>query len=198
MGFYASLDIEALLARNGIRMDGFGRVLDFGCGPGRVIRYWQHLPGEVYGSDYNDSAVAWCRRHLPFTFNVNGPEPPLTYNDEMFDFIYALSVFTHLDGQQQTAWLEELMRVLRPGGYLMFTTHGDRWLGSLSDEEVSRFGRNELVLRGYGAVGSNAYGAYQSADNVRRELLAGKDIVDYAPWGAVGVGGQDAWLVRKS
>lgn len=197
-GLAAADDIQVLLRRNGMAMVDFRRVLDFGCGSGRVIRYWQELPGEVHGSDYNESAIVWCRQNLPFAFNVNGVEPPLAYNDETFDFVYALSVFTHLDGPRQRAWLEELMRVVRPGGHLMFTTHGDRWLRSLSEEQISRFRLGELVLKGDGSVGSNSFGAFQSSDQVRRELLAGKDIVDYAAWGSVGTGGQDSWLVRKS
>jgi ubiquinone/menaquinone biosynthesis C-methylase UbiE len=61
-------------------------------------------------------------------FEVNGLAPPLAYEANHFDFIYALSVFTHLPESLQTAWMSELARVLKPGGYLLMTTHRECYL----------------------------------------------------------------------
>src|SRR5436305_15224404 len=41
-------------------------VLDFGCGCGRVTRYWSDFHGQVAGSDVDAPAVEWCRANLPF------------------------------------------------------------------------------------------------------------------------------------
>jgi SAM-dependent methyltransferase len=92
-------------------------VLDFGCGCGRVTRYWSDFAGTVSGGDMSTRAVDWCRENLPFArFEVNRLEPPLTFEDESFDLAYALSVFTHLTDELQLAWRDELRRVLRPDG----------------------------------------------------------------------------------
>src|SRR5439155_14229287 len=108
-----------------VALDDVRAVLDFGCGCGRVTRYFHGLAGEVAGSDVSDAAIEWCRANLGFgRFEVNGPAPPLVFEDESFDLVYALSVFTHLTDDLQLAWRDELRRVLRPDGRLLLTTHG--------------------------------------------------------------------------
>jgi hypothetical protein len=50
-------------------------ILDWGCGPGRIIRHLPALlPGsQITGSDYNAGTIAWCRVHLPgITFKKTG------------------------------------------------------------------------------------------------------------------------------
>ena len=117
-GKKAAESIVSSLARVGLNLEDFESVLDFGCGCGRVVRYWKDLDGPaIYGSDFNSKLIEWCQENLRFAkFTVNGLEPPLEYPDDFFDFIYALSVFTHLTEELQDAWVVELARVLRPGG----------------------------------------------------------------------------------
>jgi len=42
--------------------------------------------------------------------------PPMSYEDNMFDFVYSISIFTHLPEDMQFAWLQELQRITKPGG----------------------------------------------------------------------------------
>src|SRR5262249_53918525 len=108
-----------------VDLDGLSSVLDFGCGCGRVTRYWSDFAGGVHGSDVSADAIAWCRANLTFAdFQSNGLAPPLAAGDQSYDLVYALSVFTHLTAELQLAWRDELRRVLRPGGRLLVTTHG--------------------------------------------------------------------------
>ena len=100
------------------------KVLDFGCGCGRVVSAFQScLPqAHFYGTDAEADLIAWPRRHLKDAeFQVNSVVPPLSYPDHSFDLIYAISVFTHLDEEQQFAWLEELRRTAKPGALLILT-----------------------------------------------------------------------------
>lgn len=107
------------------RHDGI-RVLDFGCGCGRSSRFLQAVSKlDVYGSDVNRDLVDWCAANLKdVTTKVNEVQPPLSFDDEQFDFIYSLSVFTHLPETAVLAWLDELARVTADNGIVLLTTQG--------------------------------------------------------------------------
>ena len=120
-------DLRALLDSQGRTFSSFERVLDFGCGCGRVLRHLE--PGiartEFHGTDIDPEAIAWCEESVPnVRWSTNTDLPPTRYEDEAFDLVYSISVFTHLDERFQLAWLDELRRITRPGGLLILTTHG--------------------------------------------------------------------------
>ena len=107
------------------------RVLDFGCANGRILRQFAPLAQadhtkEFWGCDIDAIRVLWCEENLapPFHFFVNTSHPHLPFADGYFDFIYAYSIFTHID-DLFTSWLLELRRVLRPNGYLLITLHDE-------------------------------------------------------------------------
>jgi SAM-dependent methyltransferase len=72
----------------------FSRVLDFGCGPGRVVRHWATIDGPAFfGCDYNPRSVAWDQQNLEFArFSQNSLAPPLPYESRAFDLCYSVSV----------------------------------------------------------------------------------------------------------
>jgi SAM-dependent methyltransferase len=102
------------------------RVFDFGCGCGRMSRFLNTVQNVIpFASDINADHVAWCASNLDrVTTKVNGTAPPLPFEDGAFDLGYSLSIFTHLDEPAASAWLEDLSRVLTPGGILILSTHG--------------------------------------------------------------------------
>ena len=107
------------------------RVLDFGCGWGRMIRLFLRdvAPENLVGCDVLPDMVALCRSlRLRATFEVNPPEPPTDFPDGSFDVIYAYSVFSHLSETLHIAWLREFRRLLRPNGILVATTHSRRFI----------------------------------------------------------------------
>ena len=174
-------------------------VLDFGCGCGRVTRYWESFAGTVRGSDVSAKAVEWCRANLPFAgFETNGLAPPLAFSDESFDLVYALSVFTHLTADLQLAWRHELRRVLRPGGLLLITTHGRAYAPRLTEDERARFEKGELVVRWGAVAGTNLCSAYHPEQYLRDTFADGFTFVELEPEGARGNPTQDLVLLRRS
>src|SRR5204863_651783 len=129
--------ISELLGRHGYDVSELGSVLDFGCGSGRVLRHWHDRSGtRLHGSDYNPLLIDWCRRNLDFAaYEVNGEEPPLDLPDGELDLVYALSVFSHFDIDSQLAWMDELIRIVRPGGLIMVTVPGERWIALLEPDD---------------------------------------------------------------
>ena len=121
------------------------RVLDFGCGCGRTLRWLVNDGAEFHGVDVDREAIEWCKEHLERArFLVNGQEPPLPYPVGHFNAIYCLSVFTHLDESMQDLWLAELSRVLKPGGVLLLSVHGEEAAKELDGE-----GRETLERAGF-------------------------------------------------
>jgi SAM-dependent methyltransferase len=111
----AEVSIRAALERAGAPIASLKAILDFGCG--RVIRRWHDLDARICGGDLSNPAIMWCRANLPFAeVDVNQLEPPLSYDDASFDLVYALSVLTHLPVDTQRARLNEMRRVIGPGG----------------------------------------------------------------------------------
>ncbi len=162
-----------LLEKNGLDMDGFNDILDFGCGCGRVLRFWKNLTHtRVYGTDYNPSLIKWCENNLPFArVSVNGACSRTDYSDNFFDLVYAISVFTHLSMEMQSFWLDELIRITKPGGYIILTVHGVSRTSALSEEQLKQFRNGELVVRGEKYFGTNICGAYHPRHYLER--LAG-------------------------
>jgi SAM-dependent methyltransferase len=192
--------VRDALARAGVHLAGLDAMLDFGCGCGRVTRYWADFEGHsVAGSDQDAVAVAWCRENLPFArFETNALAPPLAFASGAFDVVYALSVFTHLTEELGLAWRDELRRVLRPGGHLLLSTHGGHYRDRLDAEEGARFDRGELVVRWESVAGTNLCSAFHPEAYVRDALSEGFEVVDFQPEGARGNPHQDLVLLRKA
>lgn len=200
LGRAAADSIRETLIRNGLSPEQFRTVLDFGCGVGRVIRHWPAMSSaKLHGTDYNPRMIDWNREHLRFArFDLNQAVPPLRYGDGSFDFIYALSVLTHLPETLQHAWMRELWRVLEPGGCLLITTHGDHHLDQLEPLQQQRFRAGEMVVKNESVAGSNFCNAFHPQSWVRSHLVDGFTVVDFIAAGASGNPGQDIYLLKKS
>jgi len=105
--------------------------LDFGCGWGRIGRFFlrDFDAKDMVGVDIDPDMVAFCAgADLPGRFETIANDQPLPFADGQFRLITAYSVFTHLPPHLFRAWLGELLRVLAPGGQLVFTVEPPRFL----------------------------------------------------------------------
>jgi SAM-dependent methyltransferase len=191
--------IRDLLAADGAPIEELEAILDWGCGCGRILRHWATLDGtRVYGCDINPKMVAWCNANLPFAdVAANELLPPLPHPDASLDFVYALSVLTHLPEKLQHAWIGECHRILKPGGRLLFSTMGEHYLElqRLSEAERRSFESGNLVVLYAGAPGTSLCSAYHPPAYVREQLAADFDPVAFRA--AAEDGRHDIHLLRK-
>lgn len=107
----------------------FGPILDFGCGYGRMIRFYLNdlSSDQLYGVDTDSNILNELRKsNVPGTFSRIDSMGSLPLPDGHFGTIYAYSVFTHLPEDVQSHWLAEIGRVLKPGGVFVATVESPR------------------------------------------------------------------------
>jgi len=122
----ADLVLRALTASR-VPLASGARVLDFGCSSGRGVRVLAAARPDVtwLGCDPNPEAIAWAGSHLPGVEWFTSPNaPPLPLDDGTLDVAYAISIWSHFAPGPARAWLDEMHRLIRPGGALVLTVHG--------------------------------------------------------------------------
>jgi ubiquinone/menaquinone biosynthesis C-methylase UbiE len=132
------------------------RILEIGCGVGRVTRALARVFGEVHGVDVSGEMIARAKdalREFPniFLYQNNGKDlsvlPALA-----FDFAYSRIVFQHIPSREIIEnYVREVHRILRPGALFKFqvqgdvsleTTPDDTWLGaSFSEPQAAAMAR---------------------------------------------------------
>lgn len=178
------------------------KILDWGCGPGRIIRHLPTVIGngcEYYGTDYNSKTIDWCSKNIQnIHFNNNTLEAKLPYPDNFFDAIYGISIFTHLSEQLHYSWYNELVRVLKPNGILFLTTQGDNFIVKLTDNELGDYNQGKLIVRGKVKEGHRTFSAFHPKGFMLK-LFSDTEIMEHvvpAPEKNKGLP-QDIWIVKK-
>jgi ubiquinone/menaquinone biosynthesis C-methylase UbiE len=101
-------------------------LLDLGCGRGRWLEFYAAQGAKVTGIDISNDAIEMCRKK---DFNVyQGNIDELRFADDSFDFVNSVTVIQHVVPEDQGKAIEEVQRVLKPGGYaiLLENTSNDR------------------------------------------------------------------------
>jgi ubiquinone/menaquinone biosynthesis C-methylase UbiE len=116
--------VLACVAELGIRLDWNTPALDFGCGVGRLTQALAaHFP-ECWGIDISPTMISLAEKYSQdlsrCRFLLNDREHLEGLQDNYFGFIYTSIVLQHMAEKLSRQYLSELVRVLKPGGTLVF------------------------------------------------------------------------------
>jgi SAM-dependent methyltransferase len=176
------------------------RICEWGCGTGKTVRHL--VTGDpqlrVYGTDYDPRVIRWCAANIPNAmFTRNQLDPPLPFDDDFLDILYSFSVYTHLPPDLQARWLAEQLRVVRPGGLVSLSVHGDAYQHRLTPAQHEQYRTAGVVVHGGTGAGGPWFTSFNSPHWMEHELLRGHDIVHRETYPA-GAARQDVWVIRKS
>ncbi len=177
-------------------------VLDWGCGPGRIIRHMPNLFDTgcgFYGTDYNSKSINWCFNNIPnIEFSHNNLFPPLNYTNNLFDIIYGISIFTHLSMEMHFAWINELHRILKKDGIILLTTAGKAFKTRLTRNEISQFENGNLIIRDKVKEGHRTFTAIHPV-KFMQELFSDFEILEHIERDPVdNYIPQDIWIIKKN
>ena len=121
------LEVDAVLARaqeTGTAPAVRRRALDFGCGAGRLTQAMAAHFTQCDGVDISEPMLRIARQHNKFpdrcTYHLNAVPDLSLFSDASFDFVYSTLVLQHMAPRYSTRYITELVRVLVPGGLLVF------------------------------------------------------------------------------
>ena len=101
-----------------------GRALDFGCGVGRLTQALADRFDEAWGVDIAPSMIELANRYSRdperCRYFLNTRPDLRLFEDESFDFVYSNITLQHVEPRYQGPYLAEFLRVLVPGGLLVF------------------------------------------------------------------------------
>jgi SAM-dependent methyltransferase len=112
-----------------------GRVLELGCGAGRLTGYLAELATAAHGLDISPAMVDYCRRAYPqATFSVCDLRDDSAFSAGSFDVIVAADdVLDVLNDEERRAVLDAVHRWLAPDGLLIMSTHNRDYAPRLAD-----------------------------------------------------------------
>jgi len=156
----------------------------------------------IYGCDIDHESIAWCNKNIRGGyFDVIPPLPPTRYADGLFDLVISNSVFTHLARDVQLKWLEEMRRIIAPGGLFLASVHGEfaaffNFNGKIGDALRDDINDEALDTNLDGVAPKGYYrGTFQKRAYTERVFGQFFEIVDYVEAGSLNV--QDLVVMRK-
>jgi SAM-dependent methyltransferase len=115
----------------GVRLRG-SRVLDFGCGSGYLLDALLARRISCSGADFSQDAVAVVEKRLGADPLFEGVQLvggiPTPIEAASYDAVFFIETVEHLLDDELRPTLQELARILRPGGVLIVTTPNDEEL----------------------------------------------------------------------
>jgi hypothetical protein len=197
-GWRTMTELQVLMEQHGHVLGQSEAFLEFASGHGRFTRHLvKRLPqGALTVSDVVPGSVGFLKELLGVQGFYSTPDPLNVQFPQAYEQVFVLSLFSHLPQNTWGDWLAQLYGALRPGGLLIFSTHGLKCAdqaGVQLEDGYAFFDTSESS-----AIPGQVYGTtFTSPDFVRetaRRVLGNKVLVSVVPhhfWG-----NQDAVVIQ--
>lgn len=159
---------------------GFKKVLDVGCGTGRLVEFLNENGFEAKGCDNAEEALKFAQNKGRGQTVVNASATELPFKNKSFDLVTALSLIEHLDQGEVKKFLNEAFRVLGKDGLIFIITpnfhsplrhlRGKKWLGYLDPTHEQFFTPKSLSLLLEEHGFKNIKTRFKTAYNVQTDL----------------------------
>ena len=148
------------------------RILEIGCGMGRMTVPLSRIFGHVDAVDISPEMISRARKFVDsrsnIRLNVNNGVDLSMFPDESFDFVLSAIVFQHIPKRAVVEnYIKETWRVLRPGSLFKFQVQGypipddetNTWLGASFSEAQMRgiAARYRFQIRNSDGAGMESY-----------------------------------------
>jgi len=192
-----------------------GDLLDFGCGWGRILRFWlKEFPDEkIWGCDVMQISMNLCKEFFDgktgIHFLRNEVLPPLDIPDSKMRVIYAHSVFSHLSQSVADEWIKEFHRLLEVKGLLVITTRPKNFIQNIikkngcsqgNTEWKKRYDKGEFCFQP-GAdrdeLKAKYYGHASFSTKYVRKNWNQFDVVEFLPANTIKYLPQDIFVLQK-
>ena len=98
------------------------RVLDLGCGNGRLLQIFKNVAVDYFGIDSSEKLIEIAREKYPEDRFRVADAFNLSFPDNYFDKVYSIAVFHHIPSKElRLQFLKETKRVLKPRGLFIIT-----------------------------------------------------------------------------
>lgn len=129
---YIWKDIKPLLA---FAQEG-NRILDLGCGNGRLYQLFADLSIQFTGVDSSAGLISIARESYPQASFLVSDMRQVSLEPQSIDIVYAIASVHHLPLEGQQDILREMNRVLAPGGLFVMTNWN--FLGRWTQKRIER------------------------------------------------------------
>ncbi|MFC1756507.1 class I SAM-dependent methyltransferase [Patescibacteria group bacterium] len=142
--FWRGLEFIGDYAKNG------DKILDYGCGNGRLLELLTDKDIEYVGVDVSQKLINIAKEKYHaenIEFHKISSSRSLSFPDNYFNAVYSIAVFHHIPGEKERKRVvKELYRVVAPGGYIVATVW-NLWQKKYSDNIFKNW-INKIFRRG--------------------------------------------------
>ncbi|MDP3265875.1 MAG: class I SAM-dependent methyltransferase [Sulfuricurvum sp.] len=142
---FENMDIYPIKYTQMVIGDKEHKILEAGCGAGRVFFHYKHLGYKISGLEYSPIAVENIKKQDTEADVIEGSVCNMPYKDGEFDTLLALGLYHNFEDEQMLEdSVKESARVLKTGGRILASVRADNIENRLTEYIVQKQNPNKV------------------------------------------------------